>query len=117
MKHPKRGDIFLANLDPTVGSEIRKTRPVIVVSNDTGNKFSNTVTVVPLTSQGSGPSLRLFEAFIGFADHPKLSADSKARADQVRTIDKKRLYKSLGSLTAQALSEIDKALVIHLGLS
>jgi mRNA interferase MazF len=72
----KRGNIFLASLDPTIGNEINKTRPVIVISNDVNNKFSNTVTVIPVTSN----TIKIFpfEVFLksGIANLPK---DSKGK--------------------------------------
>jgi len=81
----KRGSIWLADLDPTVGSEIRKTRPVVVVSNDVNNTNNNVVTVVPLTSNTT--HVFSFEVLLakGIGDLPK---DSKAKADQIRTLDK-----------------------------
>ncbi len=81
----KRGNVFLVSLDPTVGNEINKTRPVIIISNDVNNKFSNTITVIPITSNTI--KIYPFEVFLkaGVANLPK---DSKARTDQIRTIDK-----------------------------
>ena len=96
----KRGKIFLASLDPAVGNEISKTRPVIIISNDINNKFSNTITVIPLTSNTS--KIYPFEIFLkfGIANLPK---DSKARTDQIRTIDKRRLVKEIGISHRQRL--------------
>lgn len=109
----KRGNVFLASLDPTIGNEINKTRPVIVISNDINNKFSNTVTVIPLTSNTI--KIYPFEVFIkrGIANLPK---DSKARADQIRTIDKSRIVKEIGTVPFDILSALEKAVIIHLNL-
>ena len=105
-----RGDIFLANLDPTVGREIKKTRPVVVVSNNANNEMSGTVTVVPLTSQKTD-RIRHFETLILNLDKP-----SKAKADQIRTLDKSRLYKRLGQINNETTEKLDHALLIHLDL-
>jgi mRNA interferase MazF len=90
----KRGNIYLANLDPSIGNEINKTRPVVVISNDINNQYGNTITVLPITSNTS--KIYPFEVFIekGTANLPK---DSKIKADQIRTIDKTRLIKEIGS--------------------
>lgn len=105
-----RGDIFLANLDPTVGLEIKKTRPVVVVSNNANNEMSGTVTVVPLTSQKTD-RIRRFETLI-----PNLEKLSKAKADQVRTLDQSRLYKRLGQINPESSKQLDHALKVHLDL-
>ncbi len=110
----KRGNIFLAALDPAIGNEINKTRPVIIISNDINNLYSNTVTIIPLTSNTI--KIYPFEIFIkaGVANLPK---DSKARTDQIRTIDKSRLVKEIGSLSATMLSNLENAIKIHLALN
>ena len=109
----KRGSIWLANLDPTVGSEIRKTRPVVVVSNDVNNVNNNVVTVVPITSNTA--HIFSFEVLLskGVGSLPK---DSKAKADQIRTLDKTRLVKSIGMLPDTYTTLIDDAIKLHLGL-
>ena len=109
----KRGDLYLASLDPAVGREIRKTRPVVIVSNDVGNRFAGTVTVVPVTSQGL-QKIYPFEAFLPVASG--LEKDSKAKADQVRTLDKSRLAQKLGALDDALMRDVDRALRIHLDL-
>jgi len=108
-----RGDIWLANLDPAIGSEIRKTRPVVIVSNDTNNDNNNVVSVLPVTSN----TLRVFSFEVllpkGVANLPK---DSKVKADQIRTLDKSRLVKSIGSLPHNYMNLIEDALRLHLKL-
>ena len=113
MTNIKRGSIWLANLDPTVGGEIRKTRPVVVVSNDTNNVNNNVVTVLPVTSNTT--HIYSFEVFMpkGVADLPK---DSKAKADQIRTLDKTRLIRLIGTLPASYLDSIEDAMRLHLAL-
>lgn len=110
----KRGGIYLAALDPVIGREISKTRPVVVVSNDTNNKLSGTVTVLPITSKNIR-KIFPFEVFLpkGSGNLPK---DSKAKADQIRTLDKTRLVKPIGELSRKEIDEIDKAMKIHLGM-
>ncbi len=109
----KRGNVFLASLGPTIGNEINKTRPVIVISNDINNEFSNTVTVIPLTSNTI--KIYPFEIFLksGIANLPK---DSKARTDQIRTIDKSRTIKEIGSIPSAIISDLENALKVHLNL-
>jgi mRNA interferase MazF len=105
-----RGDIFLAQLDPTVGREIKKARPVVVVSNNANNEMAGTITVVPLTSQNTD-RIRHFETLILALEQP-----SKAKADQVRTLDKSRLFKKLGQINEDATKELNHALLVHLDL-
>jgi mRNA interferase MazF len=111
----RRGEIYLATLDPVVGREISKTRPGVVVSNNQNNEFSGTVTILPITSKNT-QSVYPFEVFIskGNANLPK---DSKVKADQIRTIDKNRVIKHIGVVEKKDLDAIDKAIKIHLALS
>ncbi len=108
-----RGDIWLANLDPAVGSEIRKTRPVVIVSNNVNNINNSVVTVLPVTSN----TIRVFSFEVllpkGIAKLPK---DSKAKTDQIRTLDKSRLVKLIGSVPNTYMDLIDKAMRLHLQL-
>ena len=110
----KRGEIYFATLDPVVGREISKTRPVVVVSNDQNNKFSGTVTILPITSKNT-QTVYPFEVFLskGNANLPK---DSKVKADQIRTLDKNRVIKHIGVLDKKDIDEIDRAMKIHLAL-
>ena len=110
----KRGGIYVAALDPVVGREISKTRPVVVVSNDKNNQFSGTVTVLPITSKNL-KRIYPFEIYLpkGSGSLPK---DSKIKADQIRTLDKARLVKEIGGLDHKEIEEIEKAIKIHLGL-
>ncbi len=107
----KRADIYLANLNPTLGSEINKTRPVVVVSNNINNEYSNTVTILPITS--NTVNIYPFEVFIG-AGVSNLPKDSKVKADQIRTIDKQRLIKKIGSLNENLIADVEAAMKIHL---
>jgi len=111
----RRGRIYLAVLDPTVGREISKTRPVVVVSNDKNNEYSGTVTILPLTSRGVKKTYP-FEVFFG-KGVGTLPKDSKVKADQIRTIDKRRIVKLIGELGSKEMEQIDQAVKIHLALS
>ena len=110
----KRGEIYLAALDPTLGREISKTRPVVIVSNDKNNVFSGTVTILPISSQNLD-KVYPFEALLpkGIGNLPK---DSKAKADQIRTIDRARIVKHIGALGGAEMKDIEKALRLHLDL-
>jgi len=110
----KRGDICIAALDPVVGKEISKTRPVVIVSNDKNNAFSGTVTILPITSKRL-KRIYPFEIFLakGSGSLPK---DSKVKADQVRTLDRSRIVAILGKLGESEVKSVEKALKIHLAL-
>lgn len=109
-----RGGIFLAALDPVIGHEISKTRPVIVVSNDINNKHSGTVTVIPVTSKNL-TKIYPFEVYLS-REISQLKKDSKGKADQIRTINKTRLIKPIGKLTRELVKNMDSAIKIHLNL-
>ena len=111
---PRYGDIYEVDLDPVVGSETGKHRPALVVSNDINNEFSETVTVLPITGQPAKKQYP-FEVLVpkGVAG---LTADSRIKANQIRTVDKRRLGSFKGLLPSQYLPELEKALKIHLNL-
>ncbi len=109
----KRGEVYIARLDPTVGSEIQKTRPVVIVSNDANNEMANTVTVVPLSSKNT-EKIRFFEVLI--PSDVGLAMKSKARADQLRTIDKSRLTIRVGRIGEETAIQLNRAMKIHLDL-
>jgi len=111
-----RGQIYLVQLDPAIGFEIKKTRPALIVSNDVNNQFSDTVTVLPLTSQTK--VIHPFEVLLPVGAGG-LKVASKAKANQIRTVDKKRLSTSpLGSpIDAKLLYRINKAIKIHLDIA
>lgn len=107
---PRRGEIYWVALDPTVGTEIRKTRPAVVVSNDSCNRYGSRVVVLPITSHVE--SLYPGEAHVQVRGEP-----GRALGDQVRSIDKKRLRARIGALTPDELSDVDEALRVTLGLT
>jgi mRNA interferase MazF len=111
----RRGAIYWVQLDPTVGSEIKKTRPALIVSNDQSNQVSSLVTVIPITTNTKlyGP----FEVGLKSGDGG-LKKPSKLKANQVRTIDKKRLVDGpLGPILSDSLmDQVNQALKIHLAI-
>ena len=113
MNFPKRGEIWLVSLEPVVGREIGKTRPAIVISNDRNNQFADTVTVIPITSKTE--KIYPFETFLP-AQETGLPEDSKAKCNQIRTVDKRRLIKLIGEISSQKLKEVEQAVLIHLGI-
>ncbi|WP_262002708.1 type II toxin-antitoxin system PemK/MazF family toxin [Microbacterium sp. Mcb102] len=114
----RRGQIILVSFDPTVGSEARKTRPAVLVSNNTANAVAArrpqaTVTVVPVTSNVT--RVLPFQVLLPAAANG-LDRDSKAHAEQVRTISTARIVRPLGWVPAELMGEIDEALRVHLSL-
>ncbi|MEE2716485.1 MAG: type II toxin-antitoxin system PemK/MazF family toxin [SAR324 cluster bacterium] len=111
----RRGDIYWVDLDPTKGHEIRKTRPTVIVSNDVSNEYSGIVTVIPLTSKVQNKKVYPFEVLVpeGVANFP---SDSKAGANQIRTVDKLRLRGFVGRLPDRWMAQVDRAIKIHLAL-
>lgn len=110
----KRGDIYYADLSPVVGSEQGGVRPVLIVQNDVGNKFSPTVIAAAITSQRDKTNLPTHIRVN--ADGCGLSRDSIVLLEQVRTIDKQRLKEKMGSLDLTSMNMIDKALSVSFGL-
>ncbi|MBQ3118418.1 MAG: type II toxin-antitoxin system PemK/MazF family toxin [Clostridia bacterium] len=111
----KRGDIFYADLSPVIGSEQGGTRPVLVVQNDVGNKFSPTVIIAAITSQINKAKL---PTHIEINAHEVgLLKDSVILLEQVRTIDKKRLREKIGRLDDEQLASVDEALGISFGIT
>ena len=110
----KRGDIYYADLSPVVGSEQGGIRPVLIVQNDVGNKFSPTVIAAAITSQRDKTKLPTHIEVQGV--ECGLSKDSIVLLEQVRTIDKQRLKEKMGSLDQGSMNRIDKALSVSFGL-
>ncbi len=110
----KRGDIYYADLSPVVGSEQGGIRPVLIVQNDIGNKYSPTVIAAAITSQKYKTSLPTHIS-VNSGDCG-LAKDSIVLLEQVRTIDKKRLKEHMGTLDTSEMNRIDKALSVSFGL-
>ena len=106
---PKRGDVWLVSFDPSIGGEIQKTRPALVLSNDTANALLNRVQVVPISSQTG----RLYpaEAFLTLNGERR-----KAMADQITTASKQRLVRRLGTLAAEDVTNVVKAVCVQLSI-
>jgi len=111
---PRYGEIYDVNLEPVVGSEIGKIRPSLIASNNINNEYSNTVTVIPLTSQ---PSKKVYPFEVRITRGTAgLTLDSRIKVDQIRTIDKRRLLNCRGALPVSKYPEIEQALKIHLNI-
>lgn len=111
----KRGDIFYADLSPVVGSEQGGVRPVLVVQNDVGNKFSPTVIISAITSQINKAKLPTHIEIN--ADDYGLAKDSVILLEQIRTIDKKRLREKIGRLDDDLMVKVDEALAVSFGIN
>lgn len=114
MTFPRRGEIHLVSFDPTIGHEIRKTRPALIIQNNVSNQYSPITIVAAISGQfSSPPSPR--EVIV----HPGKSGLAKTSAvilNQIRSVDRQRLVKRLGMLDAPTLRKVDEALLISLGL-
>jgi mRNA interferase MazF len=107
--HPRRGEVWWVSFDPSVGGEIRKTRPAIVLSNNAANAALNRVIVVPLSSQTA-------KLYPGEAVVTLNGEQSKAKADQIATASKQRLRNKAGSLSAADLAAVEKAVLVQFGI-
>lgn len=105
----KRGEVWWVNFEPAVGSEIKKVRPAVIVSNNSANTHLNRVQVVPLTSNTGKcyPS----ESVVTLN-----GAENKAMADQIATVDKQRLQNSAGSISNKDMKQVERAIKVQLGL-
>ncbi len=110
----KRGDVFYADLNPVKGSEISKIRPVLVISNDNNNKFSNTITVIPISS-AKDKNVYPFEVYLD-AKEANLGKNSILKVNQIRTIDKIRLKNKVTTLDTFLLLEVEQAIYKHLDM-
>ncbi len=110
----KRGDIYYADLSPVVGSEQGGIRPVLIIQNDVGNKYSPTVIATAITSQINKAKMPTHIELD--ANEYGLSRDSVVLAEQIRTIDKRRLKEKIGHLDSKLMNKVNEALEISFGL-
>jgi mRNA interferase MazF len=111
---PSRGEIYFADLNPVLGSEQGGFRPVLIIQNDIGNKYSPTVIISAITSQIQKARLPTHVELP--AKLSNLERDSVILLEQVRTIDKKRLKKRVAKLDSHIMAQVDEGLAISLGL-
>lgn len=111
----KRGDIYYADLSPVIGSEQGGVRPVLIVQNDIGNKYSPTVIAAAITSQKTKTSLPTHIELE--ANSTGLQKDSIVLLEQIRTIDKHRLKERMGRLDDGSMNKVDQAINVSFGLS
>ena len=110
----KRGDIYYADLSPVVGSEQGGIRPVLIIQNDVGNKYSPTVIAAAVTSKINKAKMPT-HIELGAKEYG-LNKDSVILLEQIRTIDKKRLREKIGHLDDELMADVDNALSISFGL-
>jgi mRNA interferase MazF len=111
---PRRGEIYLVRLDPTVGHEIRKTRPAVIIQNDVSNRYSPITIVAAISSHFSEPPFP--REIIIEPEESGLAIRSAVIANQIRSVDRERLFGRLGHLSVSSLRRVDEALRISLGL-
>ena len=110
----KRGDVFYAELNPVVGSEQGGTRPVLIISNNTGNRHSPTVIIAAITSRVHTKAK--LPTHTSVKDFEGLDKDSIILLEQIRTIDKQRLKQYMGMMPDNIMARVDKALAISVAL-
>ena len=111
---PHRGDIYLVNFDPTVGAEIRKTRPALIVQNDIANQYSPITILATITSQFDIPPYPT-EAIVETGESG-LSQRSSVLLNQIRSVDRQRLIERIGRANPETMQRVDRAIQISLGL-
>ena len=110
----KRGDIYYADISPVVGSEQGGLRPVLIIQNDVGNRYSPTVIAAAITSRLG--KTRLPTHIDIYADRAGLSKDSVILLEQIRTLDKRRLKEKMGHLDEDVMRRVDTAIAVSFGL-
>ncbi len=108
-----RGDVYLVDFEPSVGAEIRKKRPAMIISCNEANKHLRTVMVIPFSSRTE--KVYPFEVLVK-KQQSGLNIDSKLKIPQMRAVDKARLSKYIGTLNDRLLSDAEKAIKLHLAM-
>ena len=111
----KRGDVCLVAFDPTIGYEIRKTRPALIIQNDVGNQYSPLTIVAAITSKVSSIPFPV-EVVVEPSKTNGLMKQSAIRLDQIRSIDRRRIIRRLGAVDGATMRKVDEATKISLGL-
>lgn len=114
MSYPQRGEIYWVNLDPTVGSEIAKTQPAVIISNNIGNQHADRVIVAPITTAHNA-KVYPFEVLLETGEGG-VAQTSKILLDQIRTVAKARLGSRLGMLPAARIEEVNRAIRLSLAV-
>jgi mRNA interferase MazF len=115
MTFPRRGEIYLVGFDPTIGHEIQKTRPAVIIQNDISNQHSPITIVAAISTQFGNPP-RPREVPIAMSAKAGLGKPSAMILNQIRSIDRARLQKRLGTLDVATMERVDEAIQISLGL-
>jgi mRNA interferase MazF len=113
--HPQRGEIYVTALDPTVGREIQKTRPTLIIQNDVSNRLSGMTIVAPITSTVRFP-LNPAHVLLVADERTGLAVTSLALLNQIRAVDQVRLVRRLGTIDDETMERVDEAIKISLGL-
>jgi len=116
MSAPRRGEIFLVDFEPTRGHEIKKTRPALIIQNDIGNRHSGITIVAAITSKIS-PVPYPVEVLVQPSKTNGLVAPSSIHLGQIRSIDRGRLVKKLGSIDSVTMRKVEDAILISLGIA
>ena len=111
---PRRGEIYLVHFDPTVGHEIQKTRPAVIIQNDVSNRYSPITIVAAIGTQFSEPPFP--REVVLEPEESGLPKRSAVIVNQIRSVDRQRLAKKLGQLSGERLRRVDEAIKISLGL-
>jgi mRNA interferase MazF len=111
---PRRGEVYLVNFDPTIGAEIRKTRPALVVQNDITNRWSPITIVAAITSRFEEPTYPT--EVVVRAPEGGLEVDGVVLLNQIRSIDKRRLVRRMGALKPERMRQVEQAMLISLGI-
>jgi mRNA interferase MazF len=114
VNYPRRGEVYLVNFDPVIGAEIRKTRPALILQNDIANRHSPLTIVAAITSQFEEP-LYPTEVLLT-AGEGGTTKDSVILLNQIRSVDKRRLVRRLGTIRSESMRRADRSLLISLGL-